>query len=439
MSNMPSATLDHPVSNKRWLQLVVGVICMIATANIQYAWTLFVPEIQGHFGWARAEIQIAFTIFVLVQTWLAPIEGYFIDKLGPRLMVAFGAVFIGIAWIINSQATSLGGFYVGAIFGGIGVGSIYATCINNALKWFPDRRGLAVGLTAGGYGAGSAATILPIAAMIESSGFQETFLFFGILQGSMAFIAAWFLRSPTKSEVSVSGKLAQATRDYTLKEALNTKLFWLMFFMFICVVTGGMMAVAQLGVIATDLGVKHFEVNMYFFTMAALPLALMLDRIMNGVSRPLFGWISDNIGREKTMVIAFTLEGLGIIALGYFGSNPWAFLILSGVVFLAWGEVYSLFSALAGDAFGTKHIGKIYGVLYTAKGIGALFVPVGNLMMEATGTWSTVLYTVACMDLTAAFLAIMVLRPTLAKHVKTSAELMQKENAAKGNAAAIPA
>ncbi len=430
MSGGPAVALDKPVSNKRWWQLVVGVICMIATANIQYAWTLFVPEIQETFGWKRAEIQITFTIFVLVQTWLAPIEGYFIDKLGPRLMVAFGAIFIGFAWYLNSQATTLTGFYVGAVFGGIGVGSIYATCINNALKWFPDRRGLAVGLTAGGYGAGSAATILPIAAMIESSGFQETFLFFGILQGGLAFIAAWFLRSPTKGEVSVSSKLVQATRDYTLKEALNTKLFWLMFFMFICVVTGGMMAVAQLGVIASDLGVKEFEVDMYFFVMAALPLALMLDRIMNGISRPLFGWISDNIGREKTMVIAFTLEGFGIIALGYFGSNPWAFLILSGVVFLAWGEVYSLFSALAGDAFGTKHIGKIYGVLYTAKGIGALFVPVGNLMMEATGTWSTVLYTVACMDLTAAVLAIVALRPTLAKHVALSKEKLAKENAA---------
>ena len=414
----------------RWIQLLVGVVCMIATANIQYAWTLFVPEIQDKFGWARAEIQIAFTLFVLVQTWLAPIEGHFIDKFGPRVMVAFGAVMIGCAWIVNSQATSLLGFYVGAAMGGIGVGSIYSTCINNALKWFPDRRGLAVGLTAGGYGAGSAATILPIAAMIESSGFQHTFLFFGILQGSLAFIAAWFLRSPSKSEVKASSKLTQATRDYTLKEALSTKLFWLMFVMFILVVTGGMMAVAQLGVIAKDLGVKEFQVDLHFFVMAALPLALMLDRIMNGVSRPLFGWISDNIGREKTMVIAFSLEGMGIIALGYFGSNPWAFLILSGVVFLAWGEVYSLFSALAGDAFGTKHIGKIYGVLYTAKGIGALFVPLGNLMMEATGTWSTVLYTVAMMDLTAAFLAIMMLRPVLAKHVSFSKSLMLRENSA---------
>ncbi|MET0315037.1 MAG: MFS transporter, partial [Hansschlegelia sp.] len=212
---------------------------MIATANIQYAWTLFVPEIQKTYGWDRASIQVAFTIFVLVQTWLTPIEGYFIDKYGPRVMVAFGAVFMGSSWIINSQATSLMGFYIGAAMGGIGVGCIYATCINNALKWFPDKRGLAVGLTAGGYGAGSAATILPIAAMIESSGFQHTVLVFGIIQGLLAFTAAWFLRGPTAAEVKVSDKLVQTRKDYTLKEALNTKLFWLMFLMFICVVTGG--------------------------------------------------------------------------------------------------------------------------------------------------------------------------------------------------------
>lgn len=428
--SQPSAGLaSSSWTGSRWLQLVVGIVCMIATANLQYAWTLFVPEIQQTYGWERASIQIAFTIFVLVQTWLAPVEGYFIDKFGPRLMVAFGALFIGAAWVVNSQATSLMGFYVGAAIGGIGVGSIYATCINNALKWFPDRRGLAVGLTAGGYGAGSAATILPIAAMIESSGFQHTFLFFGLLQGALAFVAAWFLRAPAASEVKASSKLTQSKRDYTLKEALNTKLFWLMMLMFTCVVTGGMMAVAQLGVIAQDLGVKSFKVDLYFVTMAALPLALMLDRIMNGISRPLFGWISDHIGREKTMVIAFTLEGLGIIALGYFGHNPWAFLILSGVVFLAWGEVYSLFSALAGDAFGTKHIGKIYGVLYCAKGLGALFVPIGNLMMEATGTWSTVLYTVAAMDLFAAFLAVTALRPMLAAHVAHTSRLADAERA----------
>jgi oxalate/formate antiporter len=403
-------------STNRWIQLVFGVVCMVAAANIQYAWTLFVPEIQKTFGWDRAAIQVAFTIFVVVQTWLTPIEGYFIDKYGPSRVVLFGGLMTGLAWIINSYATSLTGFYVGAVAGGIGVGCVYATCINNALKWFPDKRGLAVGLTAGGYGAGSALTILPIAKMIDAGSYAQAFFVFGLIQGAVIMLAALGMRAPRKDQVVFSSTVLQSRRDYTLSEALRTPVFWVMLLMFTCTVTGGLMAVAQLGVIAQDLGVKNFQVNLYFFAMAALPFALMLDRIMNGISRPLFGFVSDRIGREKTMFIAFAMEGIGIVALGYFGSNPWAFVILSGVVFLAWGEVYSLFSATAADTFGSKHIGKIYGVLYCAKGFAALFVPVGNLIMQATGTWATVLYTVAIMDLIAAGLAIAVLRPMLKRH-----------------------
>jgi len=400
----------------RWVQLAVGIACMVAAANVQYAWTLFVPEIQQTHGWSRAAIQTAFTIFVVVQTWLTPIEGYFIDRHGPRVMVFLGGLFTGLAWVINSYATSLTGFYIGAAAGGIGVGCVYATCVNSAIKWFPDRRGLAVGLTAGGYGAGSALTIIPIANTIAHSGYQAAFFWFGLIQGAIILIASLALRAPEQGEVQASDKVAQSRRDYTLGEALRTPVFWVMLGMFICTVTGGLMAVAQLGVIAQDLGVKDFQVDLYFFAMAALPFALMLDRIMNGISRPLFGWVSDHIGRERTMFIAFTLEGVGIIALGTFGHNPWAFLILSGVVFLAWGEVYSLFSATAADTFGTKHVGKIYGVLYCAKGVAALLVPIGNLLMEATGTWSTVLYTVATMDLIAALSALFILRPMLVQH-----------------------
>ncbi len=402
--------------SNRWVQLAAGVACMVAAANVQYAWTLFVPEIQQTHGWSRAAIQTAFTIFVVVQTWLTPIEGYFIDRHGPRVMVFIGGLFTGLAWIINSYATSLTGLYVGAAVGGIGVGCVYATCVNSAIKWFPDRRGLAVGLTAGGYGAGSALTILPIANMIASSGYQAAFFWFGLIQGGAILVASLALRAPDRNEVKASDKVAQTRRDYTVGEALRTPVFWVMLGMFICTVTGGLMAVAQLGVIAQDLGVKDFKVDLYFFVMAALPFALMLDRIMNGISRPLFGWVSDHIGRERTMFIAFTMEGVGIIALGAFGHNPWAFLILSGVVFLAWGEVYSLFSATAADTFGTKHVGKIYGLLYCAKGVAALLVPIGNLLMEATGTWSTVLFTVATMDLIAALAALFVLRPMLVYH-----------------------
>ncbi|OYX69998.1 MAG: oxalate/formate MFS antiporter [Rhizobiales bacterium 32-66-11] len=410
------------VTTNRWLQLIAGVVCMVAAANIQYSWTLFVPEIQNAHGWSRASIQIAFTVFVVVQTWLTPIEGYFIDKYGPRNVVFVGGLFTGLSWIVNSYATSLAGFYFGAAIGGIGVGCVYATCINSALKWFPDKRGLAVGLTAAGYGSGTVLTIIPIANMLKTSGYSETFFLFGLIQGAVILLAAGFLRAPKKGEVTFSSSVAQSRRDYTLGEALRTPVFYVMMTMFILTVTGGLMAVAQLGVIAEDLGVKKVEVNLYFFAMAALPFALMLDRILNGVSRPLFGWVSDHIGREKTMFFAFAMEGIGIVALGAFGHNPWAFIILSGVVFLAWGEVYSLFSATTADTFGSAHVGKIYGVLYCAKGVAALLVPFANILMAATGSWSTVLYTVAIMDLTAAFMALFVLRPMLRKHHQMNAD-----------------
>jgi MFS transporter, OFA family, oxalate/formate antiporter len=421
MSSTAMVAATARVAGLRWLQLVSGVVCMIAAANIQYAWTLFVPEIQKTFGWSRPSIQTAFTIFVIIQTWLTPIEGYLIDRFGPRLLVIFGGVFTGLAWITNSYATSLTGYYAGAVIGGIGVGCVYATCVNNAIKWFPDRRGLAVGLTAGAYGFGSALTIIPIANMIAGGSFQEAFFWYGLVQGLIIMLASLALRAPTAGETQPSTILVQSRRDYTLLEAVQTPVFYTLFVMFILTVTGGLMAVAQLGPMAQDLGVKDTNVNLYFFVLAALPFALLLDRIMNGISRPLFGWISDHIGRENTMCIAFLLEGLGIVSLATFGSNPWAFVFLSGMVFLAWGEVYSLFSATSGDAFGTKNIGSIYGVLYCSKGIAALLVPLGNVITEATGSWATVLYTVAAMDLAAAVCALLVLKPLLRSHMTNSA------------------
>lgn len=415
-STRGSAALEGKPSANRWLQLIIGVACMVAASNVQYSWTLFVPAIQQDHGWTRAAIQAAFTIFVVVQTWGTPIVGHFVDQYGPRVMVLFGGFFLGLAWVVNSYAESLTGFYVGAVLGGLGVGAVYATCINNALKWFPDRRGLAAGLTAAGYGSGTILTIIPIANTIASSGYRTAFFEFGLIQGAIILLIAGFLRAPKEGETHFSDHVVQSRRDYTLGEALRTPVFWVLLAMFTGTVTGGLMAVAQLGLIAQDLGVKEMPVNFYFFTMAALPMALMMDRFMNGFSRPFFGWISDHIGREMTMFIAFSLEGIGILALGTFGHNPWAFVLLSGIVFLAWGEVYSLFSATAGDTFGTKHIGKIYGVLYCAKGFAALLVPLGNLLMEATGTWSTLLYTMGAMDICSALAAIFILRPLLRRH-----------------------
>ena len=421
MSTARASSAALPADTSRWSQLVFGVACMVAASNIQYSWTQFVPEIQKAHGWERAAIQTAFSIFVVVQTWCTPFVGALIDRLGPRALVLFGGVLTGLAWVINSYATSLAGFYAGAIVGGLGVGAVYATCINNAIKWFPDKRGLAVGLTAAGYGSGTILTVIPISRMIASAGYQSTFFTFGVIQGLAILLFASFLRAPIAGTIKYSATVVQSRRDYTLGEALATPVFWVMLAMFTMTVTGGLLAVAQLSVIAEDLGVRNIEMNFVFFTMAALPFALMMNTIVNGISRPVFGWLSDHIGREQVMFIAFSLEAVGILALGWYGSNPWAFVVLSGIVFFAWGEVYSLFSATAGDTFGTKNIGTIYGLLYCAKGIAALLVPFGNLLMEATGTWTSVLYTMAVLDIGAALAAILILKPLRRRIVEADA------------------
>ena len=431
MSTVRTSSAPLQADASRWSQLVYGVACMVAASNIQYSWTQFVPEIQKAHGWERAAIQTAFSIFVVVQTWCTPFVGAMIDRLGPRALVLFGGVLTGLAWVINSYATSLPGFYAGAIVGGLGVGAVYATCINNAIKWFPDKRGLAVGLTAAGYGSGTILTVIPISRMIASAGYQSTFFTFGLIQGVVIVLFASFLRAPIAGAIkyAASASVRQSRRDYTLAEALRTPVFWVMLAMFTGTVTGGLMAVAQLSVIAEDLGVRNVQMNFVFFTMAALPFALMMNTIVNGISRPVFGWLSDHIGREQVMFIAFSLEALGILALGWYGSNPWAFIVLSGIVFFAWGEVYSLFSATAGDTFGTKNIGTIYGLLYCAKGVAALLVPFGNLLMEATGTWASVLYTMAALDLSAALAAILILKPLRRRIVEADARSMSVQSA----------
>ena len=181
------STITRPASY-RWMQLVMGIVCMAMIANLQYGWTLFVNPIADKYGWSKAAIQVAFTIFVLTETWLVPIEGYLVDRFGPRPVVMIGGLLCGVGWVLNSFADSLVTLYIAAAVSGIGAGAVYGTCVGNALKWFSDRRGLAAGLTAAGFGAGSALTILPITAIIKSSGYESAFLYFGIGQGLIVFL-----------------------------------------------------------------------------------------------------------------------------------------------------------------------------------------------------------------------------------------------------------
>jgi len=405
----------------RWGQLIFGIICMVMIANLQYGWTLFVNPIDQKYHWGRAAIQVAFTIFVLTETWLVPFEGYLIDKFGPRVMICGSGFLVAIAWMINAYADSLALLYLAAAIGGIGAGVVYGGSVGNALKWFPDRRGLAAGLTAAGFGAGSALTVVPIANMIASSGYEAAFWWFGIGQGVVVMLVALLLRAPEAGEVVAPAAPAvqQTRRDYTPAEVLAPLATWqfykspflIMYLMFVMVGAGGLMAIAQLAPIANDYKIAGVPVSILGLTLPALTFALTIDRVLNGICRPFFGWVSDHIGRENTMFIAFFLEGVGIYALLYFANNPFLFVILSGVVFFAWGEIYSLFPATCTDIYGRKFATTNYGMLYTAKGTASLLVPLANVLTSATGSWHAVFYVAAILNIVAAVMALAVLRP----------------------------
>ncbi len=403
-----------------WVQLVFGVICMAMIANMQYGWTLFVNPIDDKYGWGRTAIQVAFTIFVVTETWLVPIEGYLVDKYGPRPVVVGGGLLCAVAWALNSVASSLPMLYVAAAIGGLGAGAVYGTCVGNALKWFPNRRGLAAGITAAGFGAGSALTVVPIANMIKTSGYEAAFLWFGLGQGLVVFILGMALYPPSAkilSEVKTTLKTA-ATYNASPREVLKSPIFWVMYAMFVMMAAGGLMATAQLGPIAKDFGLHEAPISILGLTLPALTFALTIDRVLNGLTRPFFGWISDHIGRERTMFFAFGVEAVGILLLSKYGHHPVAFVILTGVVFFAWGEIYSLFPATCGDTFGPKFAATNAGLLYTAKGTAALLVPFSSVITAATGSWHAVFMVASGMAALTAVMALFVLKPMREAHAR---------------------
>ena len=398
-----------------WIQLVIGLVCMACVANLQYGWTLFVNPIDAKYHWGRPAIQVAFTLFVLVETWLIPVEGYLVDRFGPRWVVIGGAVLVAIAWLMNSVAGSLPELYIAAAIGGIGTGCVYGTCVGNALKWFPGRRGLAAGFTAAGFGAGAAITIGPIATMIGKSGYEHAFATFGVLQGAIVFVMAWGMLVAPAQLSAVKTRVAQTARGYTPAEVLRSPCFWVMYVMFVLIAAGGLTMAASMAPIAKDFKLEKTPVELLGFAMPALVFALQLNRIFDGVGRPFFGWLSDRIGREYTMALAFTLGAAALFTLGQIGTQPVPFVLVSALYFGVYGEIFSLFPATQGDTFGAKYAAANAGMLYTAKGAGSLLVPVAAAIAKTQG-WNTVFIIAMSFNLLAALLALVVLKPMRARH-----------------------
>jgi OFA family oxalate/formate antiporter-like MFS transporter len=391
-TNAVPFTARENLLQNRWLILFFSVLSMVAVANYQYAWTLFVNPLVKKLGVDISLIQVTFFVFVLLETWLVPFEGWLVDKFGPRNLVILGGIVAGLGWYLSASADTTTALYLAYSLCGIGAGIVYGTAIGSALKWFPDHRGLAAGITAAGFGAGSALTVQPIQDMITGSGIAATFAQWGIIQAAVVVIAALFLKAPPKDWLprtwtlearALEVKKRQTALDFTPAEMASTKNFWLLYFMMTMVATGGLMAIAQLAPMAAEFKVDKFPINFLWIQMTAITFALAADRVVNGVCRPFWGWISDHIGREKTMTVAFGLEGFAIIllilSLQVF-KDPLLFVLFSAFTFFGWAEIYSLFPATVGDFFGRKYATTNYGFLYTAKGTASVFVPIGSAL-----------------------------------------------------------
>jgi oxalate/formate antiporter len=403
--------MDTIVSRQRWLQLGLGLLAMMAISSPQYVWTLFTKPLMATTGATLAAIQVTFTLVIVLQTFFSPVQGYLIERFSPKVMIALGAALSGLGWVLAARVDTLWGLYATyGLFCGLGTGIVYVGIVGLMVKWFPDRRGFAVGVVAAGYGMGALLTTFPITNMMAASGYRETLTTFGIILGLVGVLAALGLRAPRPGEAlpAPARNLSTCVYDTAPKEMLRTPLFWLMFVMMTMMSTGGLMVVAQFASFARDFGVADALV----FGFAALPFALTFDRITNGLTRPFFGWVSDRIGREKTMAIAFAAEAGAIALMLVFRENAYAFALLSGVVFFAWGEIFSLFPSLLTDTFGTKHATTNYGFLYMAQGVGSLLGgPVAAMIYAAQGSWIPVFGIAIGLDLLTAALAWFVLRP----------------------------
>jgi OFA family oxalate/formate antiporter-like MFS transporter len=385
---------------------------MVMIANLQYGWTLFVNPIDQKYHWGNTAIQIAFSIFIATETWLVPIEGWFVDRFGPRIVVAVGGVLVAVAWAVDAVADSLVVLYLASALSGVGAGAVYGTCVGNALKWFPDRRGLAAGLTAAGFGAGAAATVIPIRGVILAHGYEAAFLWFGMGQGIIVLLLSQLLRAPRAGETpKAAARLTQSLRDYTPLEMLRSPVFWLLYIMFVMVSASGLMATAQIAPIAKDFKLADHDVTIMFITASTLSAALVIDNIFNGLARPFFGWISDIIGRENTMAIVFLLAGLAYWGLGELGHTPLMFVLMAGLIFFTWGEIFSLFPSTCTDTYGAKYATTNAGLLYTAKGMSAWVVPLASLLKNYSGHWHWVFAIATIMNLIVAVLALFVLKP----------------------------
>ena len=424
----------------RWPKLIAGMIAMMAIANLQYAWTLFTTDLTKSMHARLDAVQWTLTFFIIAQTALFPINAYLVDRFGPRLIVTMASLLVAVGWIGAGRVNSLPALYAVYAIGGVGAGAVYGGCVGVAMKWFPDRRGLCVGVVAGSYGFGTALTARPIAYLIEHQGYRTAFIVFGAIQGLVVLMAAQFLRMPPPGwlpfgweaiKAKVQRKVQQSSRDYTPGEMLRSGSFYLLYLMMTLVTASGLMLTAQLKPIGITYGYDKYAL---FGGFTVLTLTLSLNQVLNGSARPFFGWVSDRIGRYDTMAIVFVMEAITITVLTLVVARPFWFIVISALMFFAWGDIYSLFPAAIADIFGSKHATTNYGIQYTAKGIGSILgVPGAAWLALKAHSWVPVFWAAVACNVTAAALALIWLKPRVTRLIKEQATTLEPEHLTKAH------
>ena len=387
--------------NNRWVQLGASLIAMIMIANLQYSWTLFVEPMRTATGWKLSDIQWAFTLFILFQTWVQPAQGFLIDRLGPRLFTTVAGVLCGIGWAGLGVATTIPMLYALYVIAGIGAALVYGGCIGSALKWFTTQRGLAAGLIAAGFGGGAALFIPFIASIIKASGYQSAFIYTGVFQAVVILIVAQFLRHPAplpQVAKQADGSSVLGQHQFTAFEMLRTPQFFVLYASFVMMATGGLLVTANAGSIAKAWGIPA----------AALAAATSMNALANGGSRIFWGWVSDRTGRELAMGMAFALQAVCLVLVLTLGRvSGTLFMITLVLTFFTWGEIYSLFPSVVADYYGTANATANYGVMYSAKGVASIIGGgVAALFFERFGTWTACFYGSAVLALLAAGLIL---------------------------------
>jgi MFS transporter, OFA family, oxalate/formate antiporter len=414
----------------RWVRLWSAFVGMVMIGNLQYAWTLFAePMVNAHAAqhWDLSDVQWGFGLFIAAGTWAAPFFASYIDKHGPRLFMILAGLGCAIGWGSLGHVPNLVAFYILFSMAGIGVACVYACGVSMAVKWFPDKRGTASGIITAGYGMGAAAFNPLFNYLIQAIGYSQTLLWIGITHGALIAVSGLALVNPP-ADYKVAGVAAVKPNvrrhdlQFTRWEMLRTPQFYFLFVAMLSIGIGGLMVTAQLKPVATNFGIGA----------TALTVALILTPLANGLSRILWGWVSDYLGREKTMFAAFLLQAVFLVAattLGRTSEIMWVALMV--LVFLTWGELYVLFPAVLGDLYGSKNSAGNYSFLYSAKGFAALLGGgIAASLFEATGTWDYAFYGSAALALVSAVMALFVRRMPLPQKRGPAAEATATAQAA---------